>query len=92
MISRKVVITNNAGIHCRPASRIVQKVLEFPDCEMTLKSAKGDAELGSILGLISIGLEKGDEVEINVIGVNEEKACSELSELFAFNFDFPPRL
>lgn len=91
MISQKITVSNSAGIHCRPASRIMQKAIEFSDCELTLKSSKGDTDLSSILGLISLGLEKGDEVVIYVSGASEEKACKELSELFAFDFDYPPR-
>lgn len=69
----------------------MQKAFEFSDCELLLKSSKGDTDLSSILGLISLGLEKGDEIIISVNGANEEKACLELSELLAFDFDFPPR-
>lgn len=91
MISRKIIISNSAGIHCRPASKIMQKALEFSDCKLILKSAKGDTDLSSILGLLSLGLEKGDEIVISVSGANEDKACSELSVLLALDFDFPPR-
>jgi phosphocarrier protein len=92
MKSRKVIVANKAGIHCRPASRIMQKALEFSDCELSLKSTKGEADLSSILGLLSIGLERGDEIEISASGSDEDKALHELSELFTFEFDFPPRV
>lgn len=91
MIFRKIIISNSAGIHCRPASKIMQKALEFSDCELSLKSSKGDTDLSSILGLISLGLEKGDEIVVSASGANEKNACSELSALLALDFDFPPR-
>ena len=92
MISEKVTIANKAGIHCRPASRIMQKALEYSDCKLIVKSVKGEADVSSILGLIGLGLEKGDEVEIFADGNNEDNACREISSLFAFEFDFPPRI
>ncbi|HBM16172.1 MAG TPA: HPr family phosphocarrier protein [Lentisphaeria bacterium] len=91
MKSRKVIVANKAGIHCRPASKIMQKALEFKGCQFSLKSSKGNIDPSSILNLISIGLERCDEVEIIASGDNEEKACNELAELFTFEFDFPPR-
>lgn len=91
MVSKKVIVSNNAGIHCRPASRIMQKVLEYSDCKLIVKSSKGETDLSSILGLISLGLEEGDELIIYAEGENAEKACAEISQLFEVNFDFPPR-
>lgn len=90
MVSKNVIVENTAGIHCRPSSRIMQKVLEYQECTFFIKSTKGETDLSSILELISLGLEKGDEVIISVDGKDEEKVCYEIAELFSFNFDFPP--
>jgi phosphotransferase system HPr (HPr) family protein len=92
MISKNVVVNNAEGIHCRPSSRIMQKVLEYEECSFFVKTAKGETDLSSILELISLGLERGDEVIITVNGKNEEKVCCEIAALFSFNFDFPPRI
>ena len=91
MKSKKVIVSNNAGIHCRPASKIVEKTKEFKGCSFAVKSSKGNVDPGSILALLSMGFEKGDEVEISAVGINEEKACVELATLFAYEFDFPPK-
>jgi phosphocarrier protein HPr len=92
MAEKTVKVKNHAGIHCRPSSRIMQKVLEFPDCTFTLKTSKGSADLSSILSLMSLGLQKGDKVTVRVEGKNEDKICEELASLFEFEFDFPPRM
>ncbi|HRR06245.1 MAG TPA: HPr family phosphocarrier protein [Victivallales bacterium] len=91
MIEKKVTVRNQAGIHCRPSSIILMALQEFPDCRVRIKSKKGDSDLTSILSLISLGLEKGDEVTVIAEGQSEEKACSRIAELFAYEFDFPPR-
>ena len=91
MVVKKVKIRNEAGIHCRPSSLIMQKVKEYPDCSFKLVTSKGETDLASILSLMSLALEQGEEVEISAEGRDDEKACSELAELFEFEFDFPPR-
>lgn len=92
MTEKTVKVKNEAGIHCRPSSKIMQKVLEYPDCSFNLETSKGSADLSSILSLMSLGLQKGDKVTVRVEGPEEEKVCSELASLFEFEFDFPPRM
>jgi len=89
MISKTIKIINEAGVHCRPSSRIMQKVLEYPGCIFKVESAKGETDLTSILGLIGLGLEFGDEVKISVEGPRKEQACEDIAILFATNFNFP---
>ncbi|MCP4178801.1 MAG: HPr family phosphocarrier protein [bacterium] len=92
MVTKKATIINKAGIHCRPSSRIMQKVMEYPDCAFKIETSKGEADLTSILSLMSLGLECGEEVKITVDGPNEESISEELVELFSFDFDFPSRI
>ena len=91
MAVNKVKIRNEAGIHCRPSSLIMQKVLEYPDCSFNVECSKGEADLTSILTLMSLALEQGEEVKVTVNGPDEEEVCRKVSELFAYEFDFPPQ-
>lgn len=92
MVEKTVKITNSAGIHCRPSSVILNKVQEFPDHTFQVISSSGEeTELNSILSLIAMGLHKGDTVTIKVNGDNKESALEAIAELFASEFDFPPR-
>ncbi len=90
---RKVVIRNAAGIHCRPSGVILRTIQqEFPQHLFRVKREDGEeAELDSILALISLGLCKGDEAELTVEGLNEERAVQRIGDLFEYEFDFPPR-
>ena len=91
MVEKKINVRNKAGIHCRPSSLIIQKVIDFPDCSFKATCSKGESDLTSILTLISLGIEQGEDVEITVNGPDEEEACQEIAELFAYEFDFPPK-
>ncbi|MBO5201633.1 MAG: HPr family phosphocarrier protein [Lentisphaeria bacterium] len=88
MESKTVIIRNKAGIHCRPSSAIMTVAAKFPGHEFAATSSRGKVNLNSILDLLSMGLQKGDEVTIEVNGPNEKEACEKLAELFATEFDF----
>ena len=60
----------------------------FPGCKFSVRTARGVTELNSILDLLSLGLQLGDEVEISVTGPQEVEACGKIAELFATEFDF----
>lgn len=91
MTEQKTIVKNKAGIHCRPSSMIMLAAQEFSSCNIRIKSAKGDSDLSSILSLISLGLENGDEVTVLAEGEREDEAAARIADLFAYEFDFPPR-
>ena len=88
MQTKTVTIRNKAGIHCRPSSAIMMTAEKFTGCQFSIRTAKGISELNSILDLLALGLQQGDDVEINVSGPNEEEACQKIAKLFATEFDF----
>ena len=90
MITGTATIANKAGIHVRPSGVIFS---EMKDYNGTIAlSAKGmRTDLKSVMGLIALGLQVGDTVEIEVTGPGEEGACTQLIELLERVYDFPPR-
>lgn len=89
MFEKKVRICNKAGIHCRPSSMIIAEVEKFPGHEFCLTSEKGNvSNLGSILDLLSLGIQCGEEVTLTVKGPDEENAGKTIADLLAFEFDF----
>lgn len=88
METRTVEIRNKAGIHCRPSSAIMTVAAKYPGHVITAESRRGKANLNSILDLLSMGLQKGDSVKIEVAGPQEKEVCEKLAELFATEFDF----
>lgn len=92
MKSRIFCVKNNAGIHCRPSSVILNTIKkEFPYHSFIVKTDEGEIELDSILALISLGLTRGTRAELRVEGPDEEQAITRIGDLFEFKFDFPPQ-
>lgn len=91
MAEKTVTINNAAGIHCRPSSVILSEVQKYPDNQFLVKSDNGESDLSSILGLLGLGLQQGNQVSLSVSGPNEEEVCETLAELFEKEFDFPPK-
>ncbi|MCP3967661.1 MAG: HPr family phosphocarrier protein [Lentisphaerae bacterium] len=93
MIEKNVKIHNKAGIHCRPASVILNTINdEFPDTDFTIINRDSEeTELNSILNLISLGLHYKDEATLRVEGEDEEDAAAKIAGMFEYEFDFPPR-
>ncbi len=89
--TRQVTIQNHAGIHCRPSAAIIEAVKKFPDVSLTLKSAKGDIDLNSILSLLTLALQEGDKVTLVASGPQANEAVQVIGDLFEHHFDFPPQ-
>lgn len=77
MISRKVTISNNVGLHARPATFFIQKANSFKasiwvekeDCRVNAKS---------LLGVLSLGITKGTTITIIADGGDEAEAVDGL--------------
>ena len=90
MTTKRAYIHNDLGIHVRPSGLIIKETQEYSGI-ILLKSKGIEIELKSIMDLLALGLQKDDEIEITIIGPDEEEYCSQLVELFQHNFDFPPK-
>ena len=91
MIEKKVVIRNRAGIHCRPSGMIISAVEKFSGTEFKLIAENGTSSMQSILELLSLGLQQGDEALLQVKGDDEENACAAIAALLEKEFDFPQK-
>ena len=91
MKERIVTIRNNAGIHCRPSSMILNTIQQKYQLHTFVIVKNGEEiELNSILNLISLGLACGDRAILQVSGAEEDEAIVEIGDLFEYEFDFPP--
>jgi phosphocarrier protein len=90
MVEHQAVVRNHQGIHCRPSAVIV-KAAEAYGGKILVRSANGEADCRSIMGLLCLGLEEGAEVTVSANGPEEQAMCMKLVELFETRFDFPPR-
>lgn len=86
MAERTVTIASAHGLHARPASLFVQAVgasglsVELTKGEKTLNAA-------SILGVISLGIEHGDEITLRADGENADEVLDSLALLLTTDHD-----
>jgi phosphocarrier protein HPr len=86
MPERTVTVASAHGLHARPASLFVQAV---NNSGLSVQLTKGDKALNaaSILGVISLGIEHGDEVTLSAEGDNADTVLDELAAFLATDHD-----
>lgn len=85
MISRDVKITNNIGLHARPATFFVQKANSY---RSVIKVEKDDRVVSakSLLGVLSLGIAKGMTITLRAEGSDENEAIEGLAALIETGF------
>ncbi|WP_455538587.1 HPr family phosphocarrier protein [Terrisporobacter sp.] len=84
-MEKVVVIKNETGLHARPAGMFVKKASEFTSTvEVKYKDKVVNAK--SIMGIMSLGLKKGEEITICAHGADEQAAVDALYELVESGF------
>jgi len=86
MVSQKVTVKNEAGLHARPASALVKIASRF-ESEFYIKMYGYKVNGKSILGVMTLAAESGAEMELILDGPDEEQALKELVKLFENKFD-----
>jgi phosphocarrier protein len=86
MPERTVTIASAHGLHARPASLFVQAVTASG---LPVQLTKGDKTLNaaSILGVISLGIEHGDQITLTAEGENADAVLDSLVELLTTDMD-----
>ena len=85
MVSKIVVINNQVGLHARPATFFIQKANEFKS-SIWIEKEDRRVNAKSLLGVLSLGIVKGTEVNIVADGIDENEAISKLAELIDSDF------
>ncbi|MDR3164194.1 MAG: HPr family phosphocarrier protein [Synergistaceae bacterium] len=82
MYSKKISVKNPTGLHARPASDFVAAAAEYKS-SVTLKRAGEDDEYNakSIVMLLALGLEQGEEAILTAEGDDETEAVEVLASL-----------
>ncbi|WP_347568062.1 HPr family phosphocarrier protein [Peloplasma aerotolerans] len=73
------LIISEYGVHARPATRLVNLAMSF-NSDISLTALGKTVNLKSIMGLMSLGIYKGEIVKISVTGSDAEKAIVALSD------------
>ena len=86
MVTKKVTVVNEQGIHMRPAGILAKAVKAHPECEVTLNANGKTVKPKAPMQIMSACMKKGCEVEIICNGVDEQAVLNEIAEMFANGF------
>ena len=85
MISIKAIINNETGLHARPATQVVTQAAKFKS-SITFQKKEKSINAKSIMGVLSLGLVKGDELIVTADGEDEAQAVALLKSLIEESF------
>ncbi|MCT8137157.1 phosphocarrier protein HPr [Anaerobacillus sp. CMMVII] len=80
MTTKTYTITDETGIHARPATTLVNTASKF-DAEISLEHKGKSVNLKSIMGVMSLGIAKGAQITISAEGNDAEAAIAALDEV-----------
>ena len=80
MVVKSVTITNQVGLHARPATFFIQKATEFR-CSIWVEKDERRVNAKSLLGVLSLGIVCGTTINVIADGADEVQAVETLAEL-----------
>lgn len=80
MKEQTFTITADTGVHARPATLLVNKAGQF-ESEVEVSYNGKKVNLKSIMGVMSLGVPKGAEINVIATGSDEEEALAGVAEV-----------
>ncbi|MEA4884864.1 MAG: HPr family phosphocarrier protein [Clostridia bacterium] len=77
MTEAMVTIKSKVGLHARPAARLVQEAMRHR-CKITLMASGKKADARSMIQVLALGVQCGQEVVIRTDGTGEVEALQQL--------------
>ena len=77
MRSKEVTIGLASGLEARPAAMLVQVASQF-NSEIYVEIGKKKVNAKSIMGMMTLGLDSGEEIMLSANGEDEEAAMSSI--------------
>lgn len=84
MIRKPVTVKISNGLEVRPIAMLVQVASQF-ESEIHIESGSKKVNAKSIMGMMTLGLDTGDEVVITANGIDEELAMEKVEEYLSNN-------
>jgi len=82
---RKMMITNELGLHARAATKLVQLATKFP-CEVTVMKDGHEVNGKSIMGVLMLVASKGTSVTLRAKGDRAAECVAALAKLIEDKF------
>jgi PTS hybrid protein len=81
----EIVLTNDLGLHARPAALLARSVAEL-DAQVTITKGDHTADATSVLALLGLATTKGDHLTITAVGRQADQAVATIQRLAKENF------
>ena len=79
-------LQNDEGLHARPAGILAKAASQYQS-KIELKAKGVTKNAKSIMSILSLGLEKGDEIQVLADGTDESEAIQNIQNLFQTKFE-----
>ncbi len=80
MVSKEVIVNNGTGLHARPATLLVKKASSFKS-DVSIEFNGKKANVKSLIGVLSLGVNKGANITVTATGDDETLAAEEIAKL-----------
>jgi len=80
MLEKEVTLTNEVGLHARPAA-VFSKVASGYSADITIVKNNAEANAKSMLSVLKLDVRKGDRITVVAAGEDEGRAIDELVTL-----------
>jgi len=84
-IVKKLKVTNEYGIHARPAALLVKAAGKY-ECDIFIEEDGNKVSCKSIMGLMTIEGYPGSTMRVSASGADAREALAEIEELFVNKF------
>lgn len=83
--SFEYIITDEIGIHARPAGLLVRETEKY-ESKITIVYNGKNIDAGKLFDIMSLGVRKGEMVVVLTEGADEQNASEKMEEFFKANF------
>ncbi|MFN2490153.1 MAG: HPr family phosphocarrier protein [Actinomycetota bacterium] len=80
MAEQMVKLTNDVGLHARPAAVFSKTAARF-SADVTVTKGDQEANAKSIMSVLKLDVKQGDEIMISTAGDDADEALAELVKL-----------
>ena len=85
MLTRSIQVKNSVGLHARPATYFIQEANKYRS-SISVKKDSRKVNAKSLLGVLSLGVVQGMNIEIEADGSDEAVAIEALTKLIESGF------
>jgi phosphocarrier protein HPr len=85
MLKQKIMIINKLGLHARASMKLISMANRFQS-EILIHYQDYEVDAKDLLGVMTLGVTRGEEIELIISGEDETEALEKLTELIRNRF------